>query len=162
MASVYYQTFGRRLIAPSQCVPVTAIDLAADTIRAVFANITAPGTTYTLSQAHEFFSDLTNAALFGNLGVSTTMANCPTLASPTSNSPANGVFDAADLVFTATANNANSPEGDALIIFKSTTTVTTTSPLICYIDGFTAVTFNGGSVTVQWDAGANRIFKIVA
>ena len=149
-------------MAPSQCTPTTAIDLAADTIQAVFANVTAPGTTYTFSQAHEFFSDLTNAALFGNLGVSTTMANCPVLASKTSHTPAISVFDAGvDTVFTATANNGNSPEGDALIIFKATTTVTTTSPLIAYIDGFTAVTFNGGSVTVQWDAGANRIFKLI-
>ena len=168
MASAFYRTFGRRIIAPAQCTPTTAIDLSADTIRAVFANITAPGTTYTLSQAHEFFSDLTNAALFGNLTVSTTMANCPTLGTITSGVAGDGTallgcFNAADTVFTAPANNGNSPEGDALIIFKSTTTVTTTSPLICYIDGFTAVTFNGGSVTVTWEnSSTNAIFKIVA
>lgn len=162
MASALYRTFGRRMMAPAQCTPTTAIDLSADTIRAVFASVTGGASLYTFSQSHEFYSDLTAAALFGNLGQSTTMANCPTLGSITSNTPAVSVFDAADTVFTAPVQGTNTPpEGDALIIFKSTTTVTTTSPLIAYIDGFTAVSFNGGSVTVVWDSGANGIWKLI-
>ena len=162
MASALYRTFGRRMMAPAQCTPVTAIDLSADTIRACFVAVTGGASLYTFAQTHEFFSDVTNAAVYGNLGQSSTMANCPTLGSITSNTPAVSVFDAADTVFTAPVLGTNTnPEGDALIIFKSTTTVTTTSPLIAYIDGFSAVGFNGGSVTVQWDAGANAIFKLI-
>jgi len=150
------------MMAPSQMAVTTSIDLAADTIRAVFANVTAPGTTYTFSQAHEFFSDLTLAALTGNSGQSPAMSDCPPLLSKTSNVPAVAVFDAANTLFTpGAAATANEPLGDALILFKDTG-VTTTSPLIAYIDGFTAVTFNGGTVTIVWDTGANAIFKLVA
>ena len=160
MASALYRTFARRMLAPSQSTPTTAIDLAADTIKAVFVNVSGGGTLYSFSQTHEFYSDLTLGALFGNDGESATLAECPPLASLTSNVPQNGVIDAADTVFTTVPNNSNSPEGDALVLFKDTTT-TTTSPLIIFIDGFTAVTFNGGNVTVQWDSGTNRIFLLV-
>ena len=99
--------------------------------------------TYTFSQAHEFLSDLT-----GVVGTATT------LGTKTSTS---GVFDAADTTFTS----ATGATVEALVIYKDTG-VAGTSPLIAYIDTATGLpaTPNGGDVTVTWDSGANKIFKL--
>lgn len=69
-----------------------------------------------------------------------------------------GVADAADVTFTAV------PAGAAVqyIVIWKDTTVAGTSPLIALIDTATglAVTPNGGDITIAWDAGANKIFKL--
>jgi hypothetical protein len=74
-----------------------------------------------------------------------------------------GVADAADVTFTAVSGASV----EALIIWKDgggggTTTSGTTDPLIAYIDTATGlpVTPNGGDITVAWDSGASRIFKL--
>ena len=69
-----------------------------------------------------------------------------------------GVFDAADVTFTAV------PAGLAiqyLVIWKDTGNPAN-SPLIALIDTGTGlpVTPNGGDITIAWDNGANKIFKI--
>lgn len=68
-----------------------------------------------------------------------------------------GVADAADVTFSAVTGATV----EALVIFKDTGTPST-SPLIAYIDTATGlpVTPNGGDITIQWDAGANKIFKL--
>lgn len=69
-----------------------------------------------------------------------------------------GVADAADLTFTAVTAGAAC---QALVIFKDTGT-DSTSKLIAYIDTGAGlpVTPNGGDITVSWDNGANKIYKI--
>lgn len=65
-----------------------------------------------------------------------------------------GVADAADKVLTAVTGDPC----EALVIYQHTGTEST-SRLIAYIDGIT-VTPNGGDITIAWDSGANRIFKL--
>jgi hypothetical protein len=110
---------------------------------------------YTFNAAHMFVSDVTGAG--GSL-VQTSGA----LASKT---VTNGVADAADVTFTAVAAGAAIP---ALIVFQSSANTggadvaTTAQRLICYIDTATGlpVTPNGQNITVSFDNGSNRIFKL--
>lgn len=99
--------------------------------------------------AHQFLSDITGGG--GGTIVSTSAA----LASKT---VAAGVADAADVTHSAVAAGAAIPY---IIIYKDTG-VAGTSRLIAYIDTATnlPVTPNGGDITVAWDNGANRIFKL--
>lgn len=101
---------------------------------------------YTVNLAtHDFADD-----------VPTRAAGPVTLGSKTTTSPEGGVFDAADSVFTAVTAGAAI---DALVILNDTGGADSTDPLIAYVDGFT-VTPNGGDITISWDSGANRIFKL--
>lgn len=70
----------------------------------------------------------------------------------------NGVADAADVTFTSVSAGAAC---DLLVIYKDTGTAST-SRLVCKIDTATGlpVTPNGGDITVIWDSGANKIFKL--
>lgn len=69
----------------------------------------------------------------------------------------NGVADADDVVHAAVSG----AQFESVVIFKDTG-VESTSRLIAYIDSATGLpcTPNGGDITLQWDAGANRIFKL--
>jgi hypothetical protein len=69
-----------------------------------------------------------------------------------------GVADASDITFTAVGAGAAI---QYLVIWKDTG-VANTSPLIALIDTGTGlpVTPNGGDITVQWDGGADKIFKL--
>jgi hypothetical protein len=69
-----------------------------------------------------------------------------------------GVFDADDV--TVTGVSGTNVIG-ALVIYKDTGTAAS-SPLIAFLDSGTglSITPNGGSVTVSWDSGANRIFAL--
>lgn len=100
--------------------------------------------TYTVNLAtHEFHSDLSGiVATSGNLSSKTTTA---------------GVADAADVTLSSVSGN----QSEALVIFKDTG-VSGTSPLIAYIDTATGlpVTPNGADITITWDSGANKIFKL--
>jgi len=71
---------------------------------------------------------------------------------------ANGVADADDVTFTAVAAGAAI---QYVLIWKDTG-VAATSPLIALIDTATGlpVTPSGGDITVAWDSGANKIFKL--
>jgi hypothetical protein len=68
-----------------------------------------------------------------------------------------GVADAADPTISAVSGATV----ESLVIYKDTGTEST-SRLIAFIDVATGLPFtpNGGDVTIQWDAGANRIFKL--
>lgn len=94
---------------------------------------------------HEFLSDI---AAGGRVATSANFASKTSTA---------GVADAADIVFSAVTGDPS----EALVVYKDTT-VATTSPLICYIDTATGlpVTPNGGDITITWDNGANKIFKL--
>lgn len=103
---------------------------------------------YAFNAAHKFLSDVTGA---GGVQVATSGA----LASKT---VTNGVADAADVTHTAVAAGAAIT---SIIVFKDTG-VAGTSRLIAFIDTATnlPVTPNGGDIIVQWDNGANKIFKL--
>lgn len=73
------------------------------------------------------------------------------------NSTALGVCDANDTTFTSVTGDVS----EALVIWKDTGTQST-SPLLVYLDTGTGlpITPNGGDITVTWDSGANKIFKL--
>ena len=68
-----------------------------------------------------------------------------------------GVADAADVTLSSVTGDVS----ESIDIYQHTGTEAT-SLLICNIDTATGlpVTPNGGNITVQWDGGANRIFKL--
>lgn len=102
--------------------------------------------TYTVNLAtDEFLSDIPageRVATSGNLATKTSTA---------------GVFDAADVTFSSVTGDVS----EALVIYKDTGTAGT-SQLIAFIDTATGlpVTPNGGDITVTWDNGTNKIFKL--
>lgn len=110
---------------------------------------------YTFSGAHKFVSDLTGAG-------GTLVATSAALAGI---SVTNGVLDANDVTFSAVASGPSIP---ALIIFQASAVgggadvASSSQRLIAFIDTATGlpVTPNGGDITVAWDNGANRIFKL--
>lgn len=68
-----------------------------------------------------------------------------------------GVFDAADTNLVAVTGD----QAEAIVLYKHTGT-DATALLIALIDTATGlpVTPNGGDILIQWDNGANKIFKI--
>lgn len=117
------------------------IDWDTDTIKCVLVDTGV----YTVNLAtHDFLDDV-------SAGVVATSA---ALASKT---VAGGVADAADVTFTAVSGATV----EAIVVYKDTG-VAGTSRLIAYIDTGTGlpVTPNGGDITIQWDSGANKIFKL--
>ncbi len=68
-----------------------------------------------------------------------------------------GVADAADVTLTAVTGNSF----ESIVLYKDTGTETT-SRLIAFIDTATGLpcTPNGGDITIQWDNGSNKIFKL--
>lgn len=119
-----------------------SIDLDTDTIKVAIVDLTAD---YTYSAAHQYKSSVPSYA----------GSTDQTLGSKT---VASGVFDAADSTFTALAQSAAKTVG-ALVIYKDTGNAAT-SPLIAYIDGFSAIVPNGGDITITWDNGASKIFAL--
>jgi hypothetical protein len=75
-----------------------------------------------------------------------------------SKTTAAGVADGADVTFSSVAAGATVRY---IVIFKDTGTPST-SPLIALIDTATGlpVTTNNGDITIQWDDGSNKIFKL--
>lgn len=117
------------------------INWGSDTIKAVLVDTG----TYTVNlSTHQFYSDLS-----GVVGTASAAFSSKTTTA--------GVADAADITYTAVSGASV----EAIVIYKDTG-VTTTSPLIAYIDTATGlpVTPNGGDITVAWDNGANKIFKL--
>ncbi len=116
------------------------IDYLVDTIKVALVDTG----TYTFSQAHQFYSSVSAGV------VGTPVA----LATKTSTA---GVADADDTTLTSVSGSSI----EALVIYKDTG-VAATSPLIAYIDTATGlpITPNSGDVTVQWDSGASKVFKL--
>lgn len=119
------------------------IDWDTDTIKVVLIDVAD----YTVSiDVHDNLDDITTAA-----------AKVATSAALSSKTVALGVADAADVTLTAVTGDPC----EALIIYQDTGTAST-SRLIAYIDTATGlpVTPNGGDITIQWDSGTNKIFKL--
>lgn len=110
---------------------------------------------YTFSAAHKFVSDVTTAS--GVLHVTSAALGTKTVTS--------GVADAADVTFTAVTANA---AAHSILVFQSSAVTgggdvaATAQRVIAWIDTGTnlPVTPNGGDVTIAWDNGANKIFKL--
>lgn len=75
----------------------------------------------------------------------------------TTKTKTNGVADADDVVMSAVTGD----QAESIDIFADSG-VESTSRMICNIDTATGlpVTPNGGNITLQWDSGANKIFKL--
>ena len=114
------------------------IDLDTNDIRLILID-TAD---YTYSSSHDNLDDVAAGA---RVAVSSALSGV-TLT--------NGVFDATDVVLSSVTGDSS----EALIFYKHTGTEST-SRLIAYVDGI-SVTPNGGQITIQFDNGANKIFKI--
>ncbi len=72
----------------------------------------------------------------------------------------NGVFNAANAEFSTVA--ADTGTIDAVIIYKYVDSTPSNNPLIAYIDVAGGLPFSpsGGGVTINWDTGDNKIFKL--
>lgn len=119
------------------------VDWDADTIQAILVDTAL----YTVNLAtHDFLDDVPVGA---RVGSPVTL---------TSKTKAAGVADAADISFTGLSS---APSIEALVLFKSTGTEST-SRLIAYIDSATGLPVSAGAtqVDVSWDNGANKIFKL--
>ncbi len=118
-----------------------AINMSSDTIKAALVS-----SAYTPNlSTNEFWSDVVANILntAGTLGSKTVTL---------------GVFDAADITFTAVTSGSTAK---AVVLYKDTG-LNSTSPLIAYIDtltGFPLAT-NGGDIQIIWDSGANKIFAL--
>lgn len=118
------------------------IDWSADNIKCILVDTGS----YTVDLAnHEFLSDVAGGAI---------IATSSNLASKTSTA---GVADAADV----TLSSVTGAQCEAIIFYKDTG-VAGTSPLFLYIDTATGlpITPNGADITLQFDSGANKIFKL--
>lgn len=118
------------------------IDWSADNIKVV------------LVDAADYTVDLANHDFLNDVAAGARVATSGNLSSKTSTA---GVADAADVTYSSVSGD----QSEALIIYKDSG-VESTSNLIAYIDTATGlpVTPNGGDITVTWDNGANKIFKL--
>jgi hypothetical protein len=130
VASALYPAFKEQLLQ-------AGIDLSSVDVKVVLVD----GADYTYSSSHEFLDDVPSGAR---------VATSSNLASKTFTG---GVFDAADITFTAAAGDPS----EALVVYVDTGTEGT-SRLIVYIDTVSggtslSVTPNGGDIDVTWAAG---------
>jgi hypothetical protein len=119
-----------------------AIAWLTDSIKAVLVD----SGQYTLDLAtHQWLSDIPAGARIATSG---------NLANKTSTG---GVADADDVTF----SSVTGVQSEYIILYKDTGTAGS-SALIACIDTATGlpVTPNGGDITVAWDNGANKIFKL--
>lgn len=119
------------------------IAILTDNIKAVLVDVAD----YTVNLGtHEFLSDI---VLAGRVAISANL---------TSKSSALGIFNANPTVFSAVTGD----QSEAVVLFKDTGTAST-SPLILYVDSASSglpVTPNGGDITLNFDTGTNKIFKL--
>jgi hypothetical protein len=132
MASALYPKFKEALLGAD-------VDLPTVNVKAVLVDTGDVGAAY--NAAHQFLSDIPSGARVVTSG---------NLASKTITG---GVFDAADITFTAAAGDPV----EAIVLYVDSGTPTT-SQLICFIDTVAgpaplSITLNGGDVNVQWAAG---------
>jgi hypothetical protein len=118
------------------------IDWDTDVIKAILID-TAD---YAVNLAtHQFLSDIPGAARVAISGAFS------------GKTAANGVADADDLTFPTVSGDLC----EALVIYQDTGTEGT-SRLIAYIDAAIGLPVlpNGGNISLAWDNGANKIFKL--
>ena len=142
------------------------IDWYSDNISMLMIDGTNSNAAYkhdTQQDVDEYLVNITDGGIVANKGTDYFASKTPE-DSTTANSTA-GVADAANVTFTA-VSQANSQHGDELVIYQalvdSGSIVEATSRLLVNIDNATGlpVTPNSGDITVQWDSGSNKIFKL--
>jgi hypothetical protein len=110
---------------------------------------------YTFTATHKFVSDVTGAS--GVLHVTSSALTTKTVT--------DGIADAADVAFTAVTSNAGN---HSVLIFQASAVTggadvaATAQRLIGWVDTGTnfPIVPNGGDVTIAWDNGTNKIFKL--
>jgi hypothetical protein len=129
VSNAIYPVFKQQLLSVFLGAGAT---VAAGTVKAALVS-----SSYTYSAAHDFYDDIS----------ATVLGTPQTLASKTF---VNGVFDAADITFTAVAGGATAK---AVILYLDTG-VAGTSRLVAYLDGLTnlPIATNGGNLVITWDA----------
>lgn len=134
MANSLY-ALGRKAILDGEIAYLT------DNIKAV---LTDHGADLPVPATDQFLSDI-------SAGTIDTSVNFTTKTST------DGIADADDLTYTGVTGATV----ESINIYHDTA-VAATSPLIAFIDTATGlpVTPNGGDITVTWDSGANKIFKL--
>jgi hypothetical protein len=135
LANALYNKYKEKLLNPGTLGTTsgTAVDLTDDTINVALIDTG----TYTFSAAHEFYTSISSAVI----GTPQALA---------SKTVTNGVFDAADVTFTAVSGASV----EAYIIYKDTGTAGTSS-LIGYFDTAASglpVTPNGGNISLAFNA----------
>lgn len=136
MANALYDT-GRNAFLTA------GINWTSDTIKAALVDTTK----YTANMStDQFFSTIS--------GITGAVISTTTLSGATASA---GVANASTATFTSVTGAASG----AVVIYKSTGT-DSTSQLIARIDTATGlpVTPNGGSITITWDSGSNKVFKL--
>lgn len=101
--------------------------------------------------------DTIDLSVDDNLDDRASLSRVATSGAMASKTVTNGVADAADVTLSAVTGD----QSESIDIYKHTGTEAT-SRLICNIDTATGlpVTPNGGDITIQFDNGANKIFKL--
>ena len=92
---------------------------------------------------HQYHSDLVSA-----------IVGTPVSFTASALTSAAGVADGNDIVFTAVTG----AHVEGVIIYQWTGT-SATSPLVAWLE-FTQLTPNGGNITIAWDSGTYKIFKL--
>lgn len=107
-----------------------------------------------LGDAADYTVNLTTHDNLDDVAGASRVATSGNLASKTVTA---GVADAADVLLTSVSGDQSE-----FILIYADSGVESSSRLICYIDTATGlpVTPNGGNITVQFDNGANKIFKL--
>lgn len=121
----------------------TRIDWDADTIKLIFVDHTDDTP---VPSTDDFLDDIVAGA---RVATSAAFASKTTTA---------GVADAADI----TLSSVSGDQFESIVIYDDTPATEAAKDLIAFIDTATGLptTPNGGDITVAWDAGANRIFKL--
>jgi hypothetical protein len=107
-----------------------------------------------LGDSADYTVNLTTHDNLDDVAGASRVATSSNLASKTKTA---GVADAADVLLTSVTGDQSE-----FILIYADSGVESSSRLICYIDTATGlpVTPNGGNITVQFDNGANKIFKL--
>ncbi|PCH98485.1 MAG: hypothetical protein COB84_01860 [Rhodobacteraceae bacterium] len=118
------------------------IDWLGDTIKAILVD----AADYTVNLATD--NDLADIPAGARVATSSALTSKTNVA---------GVMDADDVTWSSVTGD----QSEAVVIYLDSG-VEATSLLIAYIDSATnlPVTPNGGDITVAWDNGANKIFKL--
>lgn len=131
----------------------TLVDLDTDTIKLRLINVATDYPTLNLAA-----TSMTGITKYGSSTDQT--LGTPTITATVAGTTTFGTvaFDAVDAVFTAVAvDTAKTVAG--LVVYKFVSNDAGSTPIL-WIDGFTAVTPNGGDITVQFDSGNNRILSL--
>lgn len=137
MASGLYQAFVESYMTQG----ANQVDLDADDIRAILVD----NADYTVNLAtHDFLDDVPAAA---RVAVSGALQN---------KSVSARVFDADDI----TINSVSGDGTESVVLYKHTGTESTSRLIAYYDNAGVVITPNGNNITIQWDNGANKIFKL--